>query len=415
MSTNMRPGFAAWNAKIDVIILAAVATCAAGVALWRVPFSAPLPYYLDALESFKAGNPVELGFLPVGYLFYLLLPFQLAGEFGIYFAHLLAYFLTVLLAYVILRLLNVRRFLLLGACLIIALHPYLWINLKRVIDNNIAVPLLLMFVLVLVWIRAGHFNRWSLLLWAIVCGIMIQVRPNTASLMPLALGILWVEERKRNFSRRHAFGLLGLFLVLVFGSMMLISLPMTGKIFYIPSNGVYNIFVGANEFTREALLTQYNVEPSLGPALQYHGLSLEQPDIYERVGRLGIEFIYNHPLEYVELIGIKAFTLFRPDYRQVFTSNTVSVPVLLFLVQTVLSLPIVIWAVMRAVTWRIVSIWDGVMAIPVGFLYLIPFVLTTADPRYRLSLDVLLLIDVAFCMNQWLAARARPVALSQTI
>jgi hypothetical protein len=91
----------------------------------------------------------------------------------------------------------------------------------------------------------------------------------------------------------------------------------------------------------------------------------------------------------VKLFGIKLFTFFRPDIRihpQRFAFG---------LVKCFLALPVVFFLILLMLPGR--SPLDHVdrLLLIVYAAYILPFLLTNSDPRFRIPLDVLLLLHSA--------------------
>jgi len=158
---------------------------------------------------------------------------------------------------------------------------------------------------------------------------------------------------------------------------------------------------GANPFTAQLLIPYYNIgEPFfLEKTPPYYHLHLTDPGISKTFMRLGWDFIKHHPMEYAYLSVLKCFDLFRPDFRQLHVSTLLPKPSSLVLVQTVIALPIVIWMFTRILCRRIVGFWNGPMGLPFTLIYIVPFVLISSDPRYRMPLDMVLTLDIAYCWN----------------
>jgi hypothetical protein len=58
-----------------------------------------------------------------------------------------------------------------------------------------------------------------------------------------------------------------------------------------------------------------------------------------------------------------------------------------------------VWAVLRWRCRHLISASGGLLVIPMLVLYFAPFVATNTDPRYRVPMDVVLIIDSALCLS----------------
>jgi steroid 5-alpha reductase family enzyme len=97
---------------------------------------------------------------------------------------------------------------------------------------------------------------------------------------------------------------------------------------------------------------------------------------------------------------LKLITLLRPDYRQVGHSMTAPASILI-VVQTLLALIVPLWVALRLMLRHQVGVFDGIWAIPIVAILLLAVVLAAGDPRYRLSIEVLAIIDAAWCYDAW--------------
>jgi hypothetical protein len=109
-----------------------------------------------------------------------------------------------------------------------------------------------------------------------------------------------------------------------------------------------------------------------------------------------------HPAQYVKLIGIKLYTLLRPDLRP--RKNRVPLSKFERLVEILSALPVAIWLIAVALARRRrVSTAPLSTRIVVLFvaLYLFPFVLTIGDPRLGYPVDTVLLLQTAAIFGRW--------------
>jgi hypothetical protein len=374
----------------------------AAFSLAFVPFSKPAPIYVQTAEELLRGQKTPSDFWPVGYTGFLFVFLKIGGLAGLFVGQAIAYGGIIILAYAILRFLRVGRKAAFVGTTLVMLHPYLWINIKRIVDNNLAVLLMLGFVLFLLKIRLEGIGRLGAALFGVLCGWMVLVRANDILLLPLAVFLLAFHKSRRGPTQLWP-GLLALIAGLA--TIVVTAVVITGQFYILPSNGGYNFFAGANDFSRDALLAKYNAEGSIGPALVHYGISADSPRSY---WRLGMQYVRSRPMDYLFLALLKLLTLFRPDYRQLYTSGIAS-PWVLVVVQTLLATPVLIWLSIR---WHFRNVKMAIGALPIcllAILYVTPFLLTNADPRFRLPLDIVLVLDATYC---WNAGRSTGESLS---
>jgi 4-amino-4-deoxy-L-arabinose transferase-like glycosyltransferase len=405
--------FQLWNHNrlpLSFLTVLALATLLAGVALVKAPFAAPTPVYLDVAEDVLRGRVIRSTFLPVGYVAFLVCFMKLGGLAGIFAGQAIAYVVTICLTYLILHRLRVSDTTSLLASSIVAMHPYLLLNIKRVIDHNVLIPLFLAFVLYTLRVtrRGASYADWLLL--GIVSGAMVTVRPNCITLF--VLPVAGCISRGRDVLRS-----LGVFLGAALIAVAAVTIPLTSRFFIFSDNGAYNFFARANDFAFDELINRYNAELAVQQAVKELGLPADPPLSVQRQGvdyleqhplfqpnmtalyiRWGMTYWREHPDRMLALTGLKVVNLFRPDYRQVYRSH-VAPPIVIMIMQTLLALPALVWTLLRLSRWHR-PLYNctlnsaGVVGLA-AVLYVLPFALTNSDPRFRLPLDLIFILDIA--------------------
>src|SRR6202043_2824672 len=84
------------------------------------------------------------------------------------------------------------------AALFVAAQPYMVINIKRIADNNLAIPSLLGLALVVVWIWRGGEGIRVVVTAGLIAGSGAITRSNFAPVIVLALWPLLVRHRFAN-------------------------------------------------------------------------------------------------------------------------------------------------------------------------------------------------------------------------
>ncbi len=369
-------------------------------------------------QQILATHHIQSTFLPIGYsAFYgylelLAQPLGPAAAGKIVFLAQIGILLAILLfARSILRNYTSARFAT-TAALLVTLEPALLYNANRVTDANLTLALLLGVLACILRLR-----RDLTLGNACLCGVLLAaavlVRPN---LLLLGLLLLWAV-------RREALGRSFALLAISCSVMVLVYVAVTAAVHgkpFLPQNGPYNLYAGFNPRTEQALLTLVNGEVSIVPAMRDLGLhpTLDwhrQSDVpgvddarderyipfYNRESRL---FLREHPGRSLDLVGIKLFTFMRPIHENVDQSSG-AFNLFREVVKTATLLVIVVWLG--------VLIYSGVrhlgLARPIfpwaAVLYILPFVLINADPRFRTALEGLVCVDLARMLY---LRRARP-------
>jgi hypothetical protein len=177
--------------------------------------------------------------------------------------------------------------------------------------------------------------------------------------------------------------------------------------------GAYTFANGTHEYALEGMLRDYNGEMAMPQSMRElglpsFGLDRSDPVIADQYMRVGWDFIRVHPLRYFALEVVKVANLFRPDYRNVnhsFVPSAVGRAV-----HTVIAVLFFVWAVLRWSCRRLVGVSDGLVVIPMLVLYLAPFVATNTDPRYRVPIDTVFIVDSVMCVSIISSKRVRSVS-----
>lgn len=384
----------------------AIAAAALAVAAWLVasrPLEWTMPVYATLAEQMRVAT-VATSFEPLGYP-WLIAMFPGAGiEASAKGLHLACYALLVALAVGPARPAPGRHWWPATLCAAaILFNPYVLVNLYRLNDNNVNVPLVLAVFAVTASIkgRAGGSRRLLLLAApGAALGALVLVRPNAMSLVPAVLFAYWWQVRP---------GLPGLVaagavVVAAAGLVLaLLSTAVTGRPDFWPGHGAYNLFAGNNPGALAALVVEYNAEPSLPEGLAWCGVAADPrvvaPSVYAACAR---RFSDEQPLALARVTGFKLYNfLLRPNLR--LSQSTAS-----RLVQfAMVVVPLGWWAVTLVVLVR-----DGRFMDPVAtafvVAYALPFVLTNSDPRFRLPLDAVYVVSLASAATSWWAGR-RPL------
>ena len=380
-------------------ILTAVACIFALALALRQPISDPMPGYLDDLREWAATGHIADTFTPLAYPLFAAPAYRIAGLRGV--ALLQAALLLALFAISIKTLRELQlpaRWAALGALLIL-FHPDLFLSVAKIWDVALSTTLLLLIVL-LALARRGPAIALAL---GVAFGCGLFCRPNYIFLAaPILYALLTAPSppapRPAAPRALAAFAAILATAALVFA---LLGAAAHGRPF-LPRNGPYNLYAGNNPYTAATLWTSLNAETSIYPAFNqaYPGLAptadytpaytafFYSPALEPLYTRQSLLFARAHPVQEARLIALKAFTLFRPD--------TKVHPLRSFagLLKLVLALPAALLLTLLLLPGRPALARPDRLLFLVYAAYILPFLLTNSDPRFRTPLDALLLLHI---------------------
>jgi hypothetical protein len=365
------------------------AAVAAGGAVWFSPFAQPLYFYLDSAREWLATGRMT-DHHAVGYPLLLVVGLAFGGLAGVLWLHAAMLVAIAAVAFRLLRALGLGPVQSLAGALPVALHPLLVVNVTKISDNNLSVLLLLMFAGFLTRTRQAPLRFRDVPLTACFFGALLLVRPNLALLFGLGPLVAWSHRERA----RVAFGPWVTAVAAAFAITLGVNASVQGRWqvsdpYYV----AYTFHNGNNPLAAEYMLRDTIGEYSTYRVLDDEGIpyaDIEKPALTPVFWRLSVEFIREHPGAYLELLGVKLMNFFRPYYRGGDAGRLGGVAAV---VQTAAALPILVWAVFR---WRARARvpWDaGLLAAAILPLYVLPFVVFNAEPRYRWPLDALLILE----------------------
>lgn len=377
----------------EIFLLLSLSSILSIIVIKKIPFSVALTiYYTEALKFIEKGI-IESDFYQIGYTGFIGTIMKLFGLHGLVIFQALLYVSVIILSYYILKIKQIGSKLRLIGCCFLCFHPYLLINITRIMDHNLTIPLFLCYLLLLLYIKKkGFFSYKHIVILGIVSGLMVCVRPNLISLLIIPIiFILFFNKRIYIIICKML-----VYIIVVLLSMGVISFRLKGKFFFFPKNGGYNFFVGANTYTKEALLRHYNAEPSIPMKFNELKISFDTPNIDKLYWKLGFEYILKNPIEYLFLCVLKIFTLFRPDYRRVDQPTGIDSYFIKTFLQTIMTLPFIVWLILLFINFKHrdnIILWTVI-------LYILPIIATNSDPRFRLPLDIIFILDSLYYLNR---------------
>lgn len=362
-------------------------------------FSAPMELHWAYAKEFAANGRISETFVPGIYPALLGIGLNHFSIYWVRLVHTVFYLFCVLSAYAISRLLRLRRSQALGVAVFTSLCPDLVESINKVWDVSATCAVTMVLVVLILMVLQSKSSPWILPMIGVCLGFGMSLRPNFPTLLiPIAVAV-WFGTDKR---------------VLKFGTSLLEIIALSGVVFvclavfahgrpYLPSNGPYNFFAGANQYTEQSLLNYENAEPSIIPALQ-QGIGLEAVhlDLTDQqtakiFTKLGLRFVKEHPLRWgLRYSILKLFAMFRPNTK---VHGLFSIAGLLRLLTT-LGLPV--WMTVFALRWKQKTVELQDWMIPIAAVaYVLPFILTNGDPRFGVPLLLLLWIHALALLDHW--------------
>ncbi len=362
-----------------------------------VPFSLPMGgFWADAQQLALSGHITSV-FTPCGYPALLGLGVRIGGINGAITIQLLIYIGIIAAVYCSLRNLNVdRTAALVGACLL-GFYPEIVVSIKKVWDTDITTVFLLSLCAVLLLVLRRGLTPARALLAGILWGLSINVRPNfPALILPIAFAFWFAPVKGRRIRTLIVSGIVTLAVaaLAVFG----ISTVVHGS-FYIPQNGPYNFYAGANPFTQRALVANLNAEPSIYPSLLAAGFSsnvnVYDPSLRPYYVQHAVFYIRRNPAQALKLVFLKLATLLRPDTK-IYPIASVGGTV-----KALEALAVPLWLITLLVTRAYVWAAEDRLFLVFVVAYVGPFLLTNSDPRFRVPLDVLVLTHAIYRLTKF--------------
>jgi hypothetical protein len=396
--------------KRPLILLLLVTVFLSTAVAFRVQITHPMPgYRADTIEWATNGHIADT-FTPLAYPLFAGLAYRIAGDHGILVLQVLLHVVLAGVCYLLLRELRLPVAWSAYGSLPVVLFPDLILSVSKLWDLTLSAVLLLLFVIVC--LRIAHSTPSPSIALIATSGLLfaaaIFCRPNLILLLPIVLFLLL--PRRTNLSAAGTAGRLTVFVVVAVVGFSLLGVESHGAV-YFPSNGPYNLYAGHNPQTYAALLNHLNAEFSLAPDFYASHPGEPLPDFYSpEMGstftRRSIQFAIQHPGEELRLFVLKLLTFFRPDTKlhTLFSASG--------LIKSFLALPVILFLAALLLPGRPPLSFDDRLLLVFEICYILPFLLTNSDPRFRTPLDALLLLHLVSLLYRRRTSGFAPASIS---
>lgn len=383
-----------------IVLIGLPVLLALGAALFT-SFSVPMPVVLDDARQYLATGQIADTTYPLEFAWFAALSLRAFGTHGPEVLQAILYLLTVLSVWALARMYGAGARPALIAAVAAAVYPQLPISVAKVWDVELAVFLMVLFMLSTAYLLRDGPRPWLAIAAGVVFGLSLAQRPNMLLLAPLPIWACF-SAAARWPRKLLALALAGAVTVLTLAA---VNTAAHGR-FFLPQNGAYNLVQGHNEYSIRVMLDDLTCEPSVAMIMKADGMpsagfSEADPALQRYFTRRALAYMRSHPLAEVELTAVKLWTVFRPNTRIHRGVGWMTLPI----VCMSLILPVWLLVLVRRGTRIGLDRVDCTFAAAV-VLYVLPFLITSADPRYQIPIEICLLSHLAYMAG----TRGRPTA-----
>ena len=374
------------NRSALIAVMVVVGSVTAATLSYCRPLEDTFPIYRELAQDLRTGS-VSSTFTPLGYPWFISLVPADSVDVAAKSLHVAGYVGLAAMIYVWLYRDRYSMFAIAAGSWIL-FSPYVLVNIYRLNDNNLTVVAMVgLFAIVRALARTTS-PTWPL---SAVAGLMVAVmtfiRPNAVTLLPVVACAAWLNGRA--FPRRTVLSatVSAAAALLTYTTL---SWVVTATPLFWPSNGPYNLFAGNNPASFRAIAVDYNAEPSLPEGVAWCGVaqsvaSVRPAEFVSCTRKFALEL----PLQAMQVTAFKTYNLlWRPNLRLAGSAPEIAV-------QYAMLLPSVLWFLATAaILFRCRRVMDPV-ATAVVAAFVVPFMLTNSDPRFRLPLDPVFAMSLA--------------------
>jgi hypothetical protein len=373
-----------------IVLVGLPLSLAVGAALFT-PFSAPFPGVLDDAREYLATGRIAGSTYPLEFAWFIALSLRAFGAHGPEVLQAVLYLLTVLSVWALARKCGATPRNALVAAVAAAIYPQLPISVAKVWDVELAVLLMALLMLFTMCLLRDGLRPGLVIAAGVVFGMCLAQRPNMLLLAPLPIGVCLAAVTA--WPRKLlAVAAAAVVTALTFAA---VSTAAHGS-FFLPQNGPYNLVQGHNEYSIRVMLDDLTCEPTVAmimkaDGMQSTGFDETTPALQRYFTRRALAYIRSHPLAEAELPAVKLWTVFRPYTR---IHRGVS-----WMTATIVCMSLIfpIWLVLLVRRGMRIGLdrVDWIFAASV-VLYVLPFLITSSDPRYQVPIEICLLSHMAY-------------------
>jgi hypothetical protein len=378
------PGY--WTILLGLPTLLAVST------LSLLPLSVPMPAYLEDARQYASTGKITDTFTPLGFAFLDGISIRALGTHGPEILEVILYLLIVLSVWALARKCGAGPRPSLIAASLAAFYPQLVVSVTKVWDLELAVLAMAVFMLLIVFLALDGPRLWLVIAIGIVFGASLSQRPNMLLLAPLPVWLCFASPA--TLTRK----ILSLVTAGALTAVTLVAINTTAHgSFFLAQNGPYNLVQGHNEFSTQVMLADLSCEPTIALILKADGIDPARFATYSLKSQQdyfthrALAYIRSHPLEQVKITLAKLWTIFRPNTR---LHDRIDVTTFLIVAMSLIFPAWLLILLRRRIKVGLDRV-DRTFIVATA-LYVLPFLLTCADPRYQIPLEICLLAHLAY-------------------
>jgi hypothetical protein len=377
-----------WIVLIGVPMLLAIA------AARLIPLGEPEPIYTQYAHEYAQSGRIADTTYPLEYAWMLGLSIKALGIRGPEIFQGALYLMTVISVWALAKKCGASAGYALIAGLAAAAYPQLPESVTKIWDVELAVFLMVLFMLCTVCLMRDGPRPLLIIATGIALGFCLAQRPNMLLLIPMPVYFLFSSGA--TWRRKVAA------LVVASGLSVLIVVTVNTLAhgsFFLSQNGPYNLVQGHNEYSIPVMLRDLSSEPTVPLIMQADGLdpatmNAADPEQRRYFTRRTIAYLRSHPLEEVKITAVKMWTIFRPNTRKHRTLDAQMAVIVC------MSLIFPAWLIFLFRQWRGPG-WTRVdwTFIAAFGLYVLPFLITASDPRYQIPIEICMLSHIAYMIS----------------
>jgi hypothetical protein len=355
-----------------------------------LPMRAPMPAYLHSAQEYaKTGRISDITY-PVEFSWMAGLSILTLGARGVEVLQAVLYLAIVVSVWALARGYGASPRSSLIAALVAAIYPQLPVSVAKVWDVELSV--LLMVALLLSAVSLMRYGpRWGLVCGSgIVFGLCLAQRSNMFLLFPVLIYACLASTGRWPRKLAALVVAAGLTAATFAG----VNVLAHGS-FFLPRNGPYNLVQGHNEYSIEVMLRDQTCEPSVGMFMKADGrdpshIDEIDPALQQYFTQRAFAYMRSHPVREIEITAVKLWTIFRPSTRVHQETGLMTVPIFLMALIFPAWVVVLLRRKMAAGLDRLDLVFIATVA-----LYVLPFLITSSDPRYQIPIEICMLSHIA--------------------